>query len=1617
MHRSGTSALARILSLRGADLPEHVMPANRGNESGYWEPEVVVGLNERILDHFGVAWDDPFAAFQLPPANTFPARFKQEARRILKSEYGNSDLFVLKDPRCTLLLDFWLDALRSLDILPCPVVIMRPYAEVADSLLRRDMTNAASAVLLYVGYGLEAAASREAGASVVTYSQLVADWRSCTDRIAHEQGVAWPRNDPQVDADVEAFLSPPQRKFAVPQLPDDIAGWATRVWNWFERTAAGGHPPDSQLAKVRAELERARDVLAPLLVDRTRQIRDLKRSLDDAQAALGQAASERDTALSERDHLLDLHRQTGEQLQQTQATYQLREQEHERLREALEHNAQSRAQAEQSLAALKEQRDTALSERDRALRIHQDTEEQLRDAQASYQTLEQRWSELTTLHGQLASQRDLAIAERDALSDIHQRTEQELHSTEESYHQLERRFTELETAQGELAGQRDALVLERDAALQAQQGTEEQLRQTEASYQQLDLGVAELEAAQSELAGQRDALASQRDAAIQVQQATEDQLRQTEASYQQLERNLAALEAAQGKLASQRDELASERDAALRMQQVTEEQLRQTEASYQQLERNLAALEAAQGELASQRDELASERDAALKAHQATEEQLRQTEASYGHLEQDFTALQAARGELTRQRDALASERDAALRAQQGTEERLRQTETSYRKLERSFAELEVERDQVLRAQRSTEEQLRQTESSYRHMEQKCAGLEVVQGELMNQRETLTSERDDLIRMHQRIEDQLHRVEADYQERLRAEIESHGELARLHAGTVEQLHRTEANCQELQAQGHRQQATIETMGQQLAQLQGRVGELNDALARAAAEREGLSREIQSMLASRSWKVTAPLRGLGRLGRRMMGSEVSSPRTLGMDAASTLSPVVADAAVADADLGNAAASEPMFQQRDHASLRGFLAAEFGSLAADDVVLRIDRYRLPVESGNVRAASKIACTEDEARSWVAAIAQQASQRIDADAQPDVSIVIPVYNQLPFTLACIDALVAHETRYRFEILVGDDASTDATALALATPIQGVRHVRHGTNLGFVRNCNATAALARGRYVVMLNNDTQVLPGWLDEMIGTLEDNPGIGMSGSKLVFPDGRLQECGGIVWKDGSAWNFGRLQDPRRPEFCYMRDTDYVSGASIALPLELWRELDGFDELFVPAYAEDVDLAFRIRARGLRTVVQPLSQLLHFEGISSGTDTGQGAKAYQVENLRKLHERWHEVLQQHRDNADHPELEKERQVARRMLFIDLVTPTPKEDAGSLVAVEMMSAFRDNGYKITFIPEDNFAHMGASTRDLQRVGIETIYHPSYSSIDGFLSQCADEFDVILLVRFRVGEAHIERLRQRYPSARIIFSNCDLHYLREMREAELSGSQAALDAALDTKRRETDVIRRADVNMVHSEAELELLRRDVPGAPCVLFPLVHDPIEHCPPVAGRDGICFVGGYRHAPNADGITWFVEEIWPLVMARDPRHTLYIAGSSMTDQVKALSSHPNVEVVGFIDDLDGFLARRRATIAPLRFGAGAKGKVAVSLANGVPVVTTAVGAEGMQLEHDIQVLVADSAEDFAAHVLDILSQDELWLRMSAAGLKYAAEITSKASARRRAREIIEMLRLA
>jgi GT2 family glycosyltransferase len=252
-------------------------------------------------------------------------------------------------------------------------------------------------------------------------------------------------------------------------------------------------------------------------------------------------------------------------------------------------------------------------------------------------------------------------------------------------------------------------------------------------------------------------------------------------------------------------------------------------------------------------------------------------------------------------------------------------------------------------------------------------------------------------------------------------------------------------------------------------------------------------------------------------------------------------------------------------------------------------------------------------------------------DGASPPVVSIVIPVRNQLDYTLRCLISIAAHPSRASVEIVVCDDASNDDTPGVLAA-LPGIRYIRNADNLGFLHSCNRAAGEARGAYLLFLNNDTQVQEGWLDHMLALFGSEEQAGLVGAKLLFPDGRLQEAGGIVWQDASGHHYGRYDDPRKPEYNHVREVDYCSGACLMIEAASFRTLGGFDVRYAPAYYEDTDLAFRVRQAGRKVLFQPKAVVVHHEGVSNGTDTRSGIKACLMTNQAKFRQRWRKELEE-------------------------------------------------------------------------------------------------------------------------------------------------------------------------------------------------------------------------------------------------------------------------------------------------------------------------------------------------------------------------------------------------
>ena len=616
------------------------------------------------------------------------------------------------------------------------------------------------------------------------------------------------------------------------------------------------------------------------------------------------------------------------------------------------------------------------------------------------------------------------------------------------------------------------------------------------------------------------------------------------------------------------------------------------------------------------------------------------------------------------------------------------------------------------------------------------------------------------------------------------------------------------------------------------------------------------------------------------------------------------------------------------------------------------------------------------------------------------PQVSVIIPVYGKLAYTLACLRSLVQHGAQTSFEVIVVDDASPDDSVATLAQ-VEGLHLLRNVGNLGFIGTCNAGAAAARGEFLMFLNNDTQVTADWLDALLRCFAERADCGIAGSRLVYPDGRLQEAGGLVFADGSCWNTGRFEPRDAPSFHYRREVDYVSGAALLIRRDVFQRIGGFDTRYAPAYYEDSDLAFAARRLGLRVYYEPASTVIHCEGISAGTDLGSGMKRYQAINQATFVAKWTAELSS-QPPANTPLARAIRWRARgRVLVVDAMTPEPTRDSGSLRLCAILRLLEEQGWSTAFLPDDGHAN-AAEIAALGALGTEVLCKPWVADLPHWLRTHGRDLHAVILCRHTVAGQYVSLVRRHAPQARLLFDTVDLHFVREQRAAKLRGNASMARRARVSQHSELKLIAHSDVTLVVSPHEQALLARMLPQARVELLSNIHEVHGRQHAFAERKDLVFIGGYGHPPNADAIRWMATDILPHLRAALPDIRLHIIGS-VPDAVRDELATPGLELHGRVADLTPWMDRCLASLAPLRFGAGVKGKINMAMSHGVPVIATHLAVEGMQLHDGENVLVANDAAAVVNAVQRLQHDEALWQALSDHGMDNVRRHFSPAAA--------------
>jgi GT2 family glycosyltransferase/glycosyltransferase involved in cell wall biosynthesis len=647
---------------------------------------------------------------------------------------------------------------------------------------------------------------------------------------------------------------------------------------------------------------------------------------------------------------------------------------------------------------------------------------------------------------------------------------------------------------------------------------------------------------------------------------------------------------------------------------------------------------------------------------------------------------------------------------------------------------------------------------------------------------------------------------------------------------------------------------------------------------------------------------------------------------------------------------------------------------------------------------------------------------------------SIIIPTYNgweQLGRCLVALEETLPHP--FEGEVIVVDDGSGEETQAVLEEWEQSssrlnLKIVRNGSNAGFLESCNRGATAASGDFLIFLNDDTLPQFGWLTALLRTFRTHPSAGAVGGRLLYPDGKLQEAGGVIYSDGSGANFGNgdyLVDD--PLFGFVREVDYCSGALLATPRKVFEEIGGFDDRYCPAYYEDTDYCFTLRDRGYRIYYQPESVVVHFEGGTGGTDLSAGVKKHQVSNQAKFATKWQSALRDQPDPPDAYDLEvwhalskrgrpgRSRQGGRALVSAPLL-PEFDREGGSRRIFHMIEFLRSAGWSVSFLAENPYGDE-RYVRMLQRRGV-AVYRGFGPRADDLFKY--GNFDLAVFAFWYLAEGHAQELRRVSPDTKIMVDVIDLHWLRAVRRHFLPPVGATDANGTDTPEfgsemvRELEAYAQADAVLTTSDEEAQMIH-NLLGRQS----LAHTVPDHEEAVASevafrdRRGILFVANFNHPPNLDAVIWFCEEILPK-MDREllKEHPLSIVGHRPPPAVlEYAEASPFINVVGWVPSVVPYLQKARVTIVPMRYGAGTKRKLLQALMSHTPTVTTSMGIEGLSVEPDRHALLADDAEGFAAATERLLRDPKLWAKLSENGSEAVGKIHSREAVLDRLTEVV------
>lgn len=623
------------------------------------------------------------------------------------------------------------------------------------------------------------------------------------------------------------------------------------------------------------------------------------------------------------------------------------------------------------------------------------------------------------------------------------------------------------------------------------------------------------------------------------------------------------------------------------------------------------------------------------------------------------------------------------------------------------------------------------------------------------------------------------------------------------------------------------------------------------------------------------------------------------------------------------------------------------------------------------------------------------------IATTAAPRVSVILVLYGRADLALRALSALIA-ETAPCFELIIVDNASPDDALAVVRDGVVGATIIANTLNVGFGAAVSVGALRARGEFLLLLNSDVFVEPGWLPPLLAALDCDAHLAGVSPMLLNLDGTPQEAGSMISAAGGTL---AIVDDTRWAYDFPRVVPYVSAACLLLRRSVYTTLGGFDSVYGRGYFEDVAWALELEQRSLRLAYIPGSFARHVRGASS---TQESALLHASRNRDVFVEHWQHRLSLLPDlssgSVGSRRRGRDELTADRILIIDDRVPHVDRGSGDprMAQIATTLAREWPSAQVTFLAE-NLDNCEQYVPHLLAHGVEVV-PCALRDAGGWLQDRFGHFAVVLISRPDNVVLAREMIARTQPQALVAIDVEAIYSSRTERLAAVLSRTDPVAAAealalCDVQRAvEHTGWQWADVVLCASGEEATQVRAVVPRTPAVVVQLIAHVPHDIVPCEQRRGVLFFGGFmagEASPNADAVRYLIDELMPLLWAGRPDLMLTVAGWNPPPSVVQRAGE-RVAVIGAVDDPERVVAAHRIVLVPERFGAGIKTKLAEAMAWGTPFVTSTIGAQGLHLGELTQYLVADEPQRFTELAAALLDDDHLWQRMHEGLLELAKQ---------------------